>query len=411
MPQVAHPREAQLILLSAVAAPATERLRAIRALARAGVDWDLVMRAVMRQGVLPLVYHSLSAALSSELPSAVHQRMHREFQGNALRNLHLRTELLRLCGLLQSHGVRALALKGPALAASVLRDVALRQFTDLDLLVRECDLAAALEALEADGFRQAPLHGLAVGKVPGCWEVALTRAQGLFTVDLHWRLSPPYFPFTPEGEDLWTRAIEVDLGPGPVLTLGDEDLMLFLCAHGAKHGWQTLSGVCDISEATRAYQYDWESLAARANSVGSLRMLLLGGLLAHDMLGAEIPPSVIARARGEHSVTRAAMMFSRYFYELGEEGPGLFQRWSIPVALIPGRTERLRYLFGRTFLLAADDLNFVELPQQLLPIYYVVRPLRLATVVFRALMGIPLRTSGLEQTSKEESPLISNSSD
>ena len=154
--------------------------------------------------------------------------------------------------------------------------------------------------------------------------------------------------------------------------------MLFLCAHGAKHGWQSLSGVCDVAYVAHAYQYDWEELAARARSLGSLRILLLGLLLAHDLLGTAIPDALIDAARVEPSVQNGARTFCRYFHRLGVDGPGLLQRWLIPLAMIPQRSARIRYALARAFLPATKDFNFVSLPFSLSPLYYAVRPLRFA---------------------------------
>ncbi|MBV8361700.1 MAG: nucleotidyltransferase family protein [Deltaproteobacteria bacterium] len=371
-------REAELILCCA-AASNPERSDRLRTIIGAGVDWEVVMRAAPRQGVMPSVHRALIPAFASHLPTSVQDRMRREVHGNAVRNCHLAAEMVRLCRLLETHGVHALALKGPALASSVYGDLALRQFTDLDLLVRQGDLGAAFAALAGDGFRtKAPFKKIGSG-LPSGWEMTFMRERGLFELDLHWRLSPPYFPFTPEGDDLWARAVEVDLGPGRVSTLGPDDLMLFLCAHDAKHGWQSLSGVCDVAHAARAYQYDWETLTARAKSLGSLRILLLGLLLAHDLLGTTIPDALIDAARTEASVQSGARIFCRYFHQLGVNGPGLLQRWSIPLAMIPQRSARFRYALARAFLPATKDFDFVNLPFTLSPLYYAIRPLRFAS--------------------------------
>jgi hypothetical protein len=304
------------------------------------------MRAALRQGVMQSVYRAL-VPLREELPSDLRDRMRREVHGNAARNCYLASEMVRLCEVLDQHGVRALALKGPALAADVYGDVTLRQFTDLDLLVREKDLGATFAALAANGFHtKAPLKRLA-GKHSSAWEVTLVREAGLFVLDLHWRLSPPYFPFTPEGDELWDRAVQVDLGPGRVSTLCPEDLILFLCAHAAKHGWQSLSGVCDVAQAVRVHDYDWEQLARRVNALGSMRILLLGVLLAHDLLHASIPAAMISAARAEPSVTYGGRTFCNYFYRLESDSPGLLQRWSIPLAMIPRWRARCRYALTR----------------------------------------------------------------
>jgi hypothetical protein len=386
-------REAELIL-GCVAASSPDRLDRLRIIIDAGVDWEVAMRAALRHGVMPAVYRALIPAFAARLPASVHARMRREVHGNAVRNCYLAVEMLRLCRLLEKHGVHALALKGPALAAGSYGDLTLRQFTDLDLLVRHNDLGATFAALAGKGFRtRTPLKRIASKRSSG-WEMTFAREPNLFALDLHWRLLPRYFPFAPEGSELWQRAVEVDLGPGRVSTLGPEDLILFLCAHGAKHGWQTLSGVCDVAQAAHAHQYNWEALTANAKSFRSLRILLLGVLLAHDLLGASIPARLINAARAEPSVQRGARIFSSYFHQLGPNGPGLFQRWSIPLAMIPQRSARLRYALARIFLPAAADFDFINLPFILSPLYYAVRPLRFALQKTPNLVRLTITSSG-----------------
>jgi hypothetical protein len=133
-----------------------------------------------------------------------------------------------------------------------------------------------------------------------------------------------------------------------------------------------------LAQAARGYHYDWKVLAAHAEAVNSLRILLLGVLLAHDLLAAPIPSALVDAAHAEPSVERAARIFCRYLNQLGAAGPGLVQRWSIPLAMISQRPSCFRYALARAFLPAPRDFDFVSLPYGLWPLYYVVRPLRFA---------------------------------
>jgi Uncharacterised nucleotidyltransferase len=327
---------------------------------------------------MPLVYRALIPAFASSLPAAIRNSMRRYVQGNALHNLHLAAELLRLCHLLTEHGITALALKGPALAASAYGDITLRQFLDLDILVRERDLHTALAVLQADGFRPILRLKGSPRAIPGGSRLTLVRDPSTFAIDLHWRLSPSYFPLTPEGEELWSRATEINLGAGSVLTLGCEDTLLHLCVHGARHGWQSLSGICDVAAAARRADCDWKALTSRAEALGSLCALLLGSLLAHDLLDADIPATIVKAARHEPSVRRAGLVFCRYLHNLRSDSPGLLQRWLIPMSMITPPASCFTYLLARAFLPAAADWEFVSLPRPLFPLYYALRPVRLA---------------------------------
>ena len=69
----------------------------------------------------------------------MHQLRER-YHSNARRNLFLVSELLKLLKLLESHGIGAIAFKGPVLALYAYGNLSLRQQLDLDILVRKRDI-------------------------------------------------------------------------------------------------------------------------------------------------------------------------------------------------------------------------------------------------------------------------------
>jgi len=327
---------------------------------------------------MPLVHRYLQSELDGTLPADATEDLRRVFYGNSVRNLRLSRELVRLTALLEKAGVAPLALKGPARAANAYGDVTLRQFNDLDLLVRESEAKRTVAILLGEGY--APRAGYDVGEFdrPGAYEIGMARAGELAEVDLHRRLSPPYFPLTLDGEDLWRRAVRVEIAGTAVRTLAPADHLLYLCVHGAKHGWPMLGGICDIAELIRVSSIDWDELSVRAERARAGRALGLGVLLAHELLDAPVPPRALEAARREPAVVRAAVTFVRYVTNPGDDGPGFWQQWSVPVRVIAGPGARMRYMAARALLPTADDRNFLRLPAALDPLYYLLRPVRVA---------------------------------
>lgn len=385
-------REAELLVCCASTVATPERTARLRAIIDAGVDWQSVTHMASVQAVMPLVYRYLSSELEGALPDGAVSGLRRAFYGNSVRNLHLARELVRLMAMLEQGGLEPLALKGPALAMAAYGAVVMRQFTDLDLLVRKRDVARAAEILLSEGY--APRSGYSLGDLdrPGAYEIAMARAGALTEIDLHWRLLPPYFPLAIDGEDIWRRAvrIEVEVEGGAVRTLAPADHLLYLCAHGAKHGWQALGGICDLAELIGAssrtssptssptLSIDWDELSARAERAGARRALGLGVMLAHELLDAAVPEDVLEAARREPAVVRAARSFVSYVSDPGDDGPGLYQRWMVPLGVIAEPGARLRYVAGRALLPSADDREFLRLPLVLHPLYYLLRPVRVA---------------------------------
>jgi Uncharacterised nucleotidyltransferase len=393
-PGPAPSREAQLLICCATSVATPERTARLRAIVDGGVDWLRAIHMATVQAVMPLVYRYLTSELEDVLPADATSDLRRAFYGNSVRNLHLARELVRLTALLERGGVEPLALKGPALAVAAYGAVAMRQFTDLDLLVRKSEVRRAAEILLDEGYTPSAGYGLADLDRPGGYEIAMARAGALTEIDLHWRLIPSYFPLALDGEELWRRAVRIEIEGAAVRTLAAADHLLYLCAHGAKHGWQALGGICDLAELMRAssrtseqglsqtlsqtFSIDWDELSARAERAGARRALELGVLLAHELLEAAVPAAVLEAARREPAVVRAAQSFIGYVSDPGDDGPGFYQRWVVPLGVIAEPGARLRYLAARALLPSADDREFLRLPLALYPLYYLLRPVRVA---------------------------------
>ena len=382
--------EAELLICCARATP--ERSARLRSLVAEGVDWQRAIHMASRQAVLPLVYRCLSAELAQALPGPAAESLRRAYSGNSVRNLHLARELIRLSAALERGGVDALAIKGPALSVAAYGAVTMRQFSDLDLLVRKEQVAHAVALLQGEGYALREGYSLADLERRGGFEIAMGRADALTEVDLHWRLVPPYFPIALEDDGLWRRAVRVEIEGAAVCTLGPADHLLFLCAHGAKHGWQALGSICDVAALIRAAApgpcadaspmnpaacaIDWEELVDRAGRAGAVRALLLGVLLAREVLDAPAPAALLDRARGEPAIMRASRSFIAYVNDPGDGGPGFYQRWMVPLAVIESPAARVRYFAARALLPSADDRRLLRLPAALRPLYFLLRPMR-----------------------------------
>jgi len=274
-------------------------------LARAALDWDLVFRLGIRHGTIPRLHLHLAAMYPGVAQPAVMARIRAQYGYNSVRNLTHARELIRLLGALSDGGVEALAYKGPTLAAHAYGDLALRQFGDLDLLVRPRDAARTVELLADQGYRGAPWPGGAAGAahLQRTHVHALRNANGSVEVELHWAFMPHEFSFHADLEAWWSRMERRAFGGTSVRALPAEELLLVLCVHGCRHLWVRLKSVCDIAALIdREEQLDWERAFGEAHVSGARRMLALGLALARDLVGAALPPEVSRRVDAEPAV-------------------------------------------------------------------------------------------------------------
>ena len=220
---------------------------------------------------------------------------------NAGWNLSLTRELLRVMALLEKAGIPAISFKGPVLAAQYYGDIGLRQFGDLDILVSRRDVPRAKGILLSSGYRTLLCRWFD----PHC---QLLHLEGKTVVELHWELMPRIFYVAFDWKSLWNRAEPVSIEGTDVRTLSAEDLLLFLCAHGAKHLWERLGWVCDVAQLLRARPgLDWDRLLQSARKVGAERMLLLGFFLAHDLMGVELPALILRKTSADAEVKRLVL--------------------------------------------------------------------------------------------------------
>ncbi len=115
------------------------------------LDWELVVRLAEHHNVMPMVYQALRD-VPDRVPAKVLADLRARFEQNARKNLRLTAELLKILDCLECHGVEAVPFKGPVLAELVYGNLALREFSDLDVLVPAHDFLRAKEAVSALGY-------------------------------------------------------------------------------------------------------------------------------------------------------------------------------------------------------------------------------------------------------------------
>ncbi len=342
------------------------------------LDWDFLFKAAETHGVLYLLHKRLERCCADWEPRDARRQLRRLYEQNALRNLLLTAELLRLLRLFEDSDVPAIPYKGPALAAFVYGDIALRRTDDLDILVRRCDAWKAREVLVGAGF--APQVTAAQEQMPllfksECDLSFVHRRTGL-EVEIHWALVPPFYGLPFDSEGLWSRLEHVNLEGTLVPALAREDLLLALCIHGGKHLWERLEWICSLAELTRpCFELDWESLRSRAARLYCQRMLSLGLALARDLLEAELPDREMVHLRSDKALDSLVRQVREHIFS--EKPHDLFHVTLFRLRARERTLDRIRYCLVRALTPTYEDMGFLRLKPRLFFLYYLARPFRL----------------------------------
>jgi hypothetical protein len=339
--------------------------------------WDDFLALAARNRLLPLAHHALAEA--DGVPETVRSRLREAFAENARRALRLAGELRRLLDALAAAGIPALAYKGPALAVRAYGNLALRTYSDLDLLVTPEDEPAAARVLIVHGYVGA--YGLTAAQ-----DAAFRRVDGDYPfhhpgtdvlVELHARVSSLRFCVELPTAALLARAGTVPLGGGTVRAPADDDLFLALCLHGAKHRWARLEWLaCAAALRVRA-ALDPRALLDRSAGTGARRTVLLALLLMHDVFDLPLPTGIHPSADPllRSLADEARSLWSARGDEDAETAPANLR---FNARLRDGAADRVRYAARWLFAPSPEDWAWVRLPDALAPLYRVLRPLRLA---------------------------------
>jgi hypothetical protein len=275
-------------------------------------------------------------------------------------------ELLRLLDLFEGHSITALPFKGPVLADMLYGDITARDYCDLDILVPKQDVAKAIAALLAAGYTtDLPSDsGQRKAYLRARYEIHFTSPGGGIPIEIHQSFLPPAYGFS-----LNPRFERRTFFGREIPALAPADLLLVLCAHGAKHAWSEPALIRDVARLLEvsATGLCWPDLLRDAASIGARRMLLLGLLLAAQQ-DAPVPAEILSQAQRDQAVVRLANSVG-----IGSpESPHFFLQ----------TRERLRDRLACYARLALtpneEDYSFLPLPEFLSPLYYPLHAIRVA---------------------------------
>lgn len=358
---------------------AEEQTRMIRERLSAEVDWMALLIAATQHCVTPLVHWHLESTCPELLPALGRSFLQQSFQNNVYQNLYLAAELVRIVDLFAENKVLTIPYKGPLLAQQAYGNLALREFVDLDILVRQVDIPRAWKLMSSLGYsttldpdlfqHQSPV------RIPG--QYSFLGAKGRSIVELHTERTLRYYPVPLDLEQLAVRLEPIALGARQVRTFSAEDALSILGVHGFKHFWNRLSWICDIAALAQAPALNWDKAFARAGELRCEPMLYLGVIVAGDICDAKLPGEVLRRARSSSAAEWLARRIQgKIFSPLGSH-LGAAQRFFSRIRMSGSFWDGCRYSLRLATTPTEDDWSQVKLPQPFTGLYAVLRPIRL----------------------------------
>lgn len=329
------------------------------------INWDSFLELAMYHRVYPLIYVKLKNSDEELVPKRVITILYQNYRNNIFQMLQLSGEMERLSRLCADNQVKALFLKGPVIANNLYGDVSLRTSKDLDILVAKQDLDKTNEILLNMGYKKEKVSTILNEEKWRKHHVTYFHPQKNTEIEIHWRLHPPPIK-EPSFKDLWNRRRESIFNSSPVYFLGEDDLCLFLVAHGSRHGWFRLRWLKDIDQIMRQ-KVDLQGLKVLIKKYKYPHLfgqtLILASMLLNTPMDKELKPLI--QKKQSISLARKA-----YLYISGFEEFTYHSRYLISLNL---NLKKFLYIFI-LFYPDSKDLNTLMLPRMLHFLYFPLKP-------------------------------------
>ena len=338
------------------------------------IDWERVLESAEHHRLIPAMHAALAG--KNGVPSTLRVRAHK----HAWRVLHFTAELIRIARLFEQREIQFLAHKGPALAQLLYGNPGMRQFGDLDIIVRSRDFGWAKDALLELGYdpglRLSSRHERALLRSGYECTFGLNPERSL--VELQWQIVPRFCSINFDIDALFSRSVRIELDGLPLHTLGHEDLLLALCVHAAKHEWSQLGMLRDIA-ALAQFSLDWSWIVAEADRLGILKILQVSLLAARELFNLPLYTRLPLAIQGAAWLASAVVARLQHDYEPDTESIRYFraqlqtrERWR----------DRARFIWRLATTPSVQEWEAIKLPDRYFALY---RGVRIARVMKRLL--------------------------
>jgi Uncharacterised nucleotidyltransferase len=372
--------EMRLLLACARWFAGTAGAEEVESAMRALGDYDSFMRLARVHWMEPLAAWSLKTNCGEFLDPNFVADLDRVLRQNTAGHLRLQKELLDVINILGDNQIDALPLKGPVLATMLCEEVAWRDSSDLDLLVRRTDITRARDALVEHGYRYdsqlPPSQERAAFHYRS--QIILVNDRSGIAVDLHWQVVASAFPSARYFESVWERIEPALFEHHEILTFCPEDQLLFLCAHAARHSWASLRLAVDIARLIHVRPaLDWDSIIHRGRGCDGRLVLALGLWMVNQLLGLEFQRPAAQYVSSILETAFASQMIDHLLNGSAGKDGRLWDFW-LELKLADGWWPKVRCAAARALLPTDADGQSLILPPSLYFLYYVYRPVRLA---------------------------------
>lgn len=338
-------------------------------------NWKYLVDMASRHRLRPLLYHNLNSICPELVPEDILVELKNFFNANVRKNLLLTGELIKILGILKSNDINAISYKGPFLAYSVYRNVGLRVFNDIDILINKSDAINAKNLMLShsyDLYSQIEVNDSAYLKLDCEYRFVNNNKTSL--IEINWNFEGIFISFPLKPEFLFDDIKNFNFNGFNVQTFYQVNYFLALCIHAAKHDWSRLSFLCDINEFLGSKtNINWNEILEKSNKLCIKRILFINLLLAKDLFQLDLPNEILISMENDYLAKKISDQVKRRIFNQ-DISLNIFQKFILDLR----KREKIKYamkdcILGLTKPTYADFYDF-PLNESLFFLYFVIRP-------------------------------------
>lgn len=202
------------------------------------LDYNYLINKAVNHGVAALLHTNLKAIDAQDrMPAYITEKLETLYYAIASSNVTKYQEIVNILKALNSARIKSIVLKGPAIANTIYGNVALRPFSDVDLLIAKDDLSSVSRILRDLGY-VSPEHILPIALyMKYHFNLPFIKKNGhQILIEIHWDLTDRFKHLPMEISKVWDNAKQIAISGVPALIMEPEDLLVYLCHHLDRHG-------------------------------------------------------------------------------------------------------------------------------------------------------------------------------
>lgn len=349
----------------------------IKNLIHSDLNWDYLLKIASIHGLQPLLNWQLNRICPDRIPVEFMDTLKEFLNRNAKRNLFFMQEIIEIIKTLKGHYIESVPYKGPVLTQQVYGNLSMRQFGDLDLMVKREDVPIVKDILISKGYE--PEFDL--DSVQEQNYLKTQRELKFFhelkgiSLELHWEFAGVFLNLPSNAEEIFLDDLKsVDIGGVSIPEISPENLLLILSIHNASHQWSRLAWLVDVATLISNQKINLKKVLEISRKLSIQKILFINLYMCQILFNLELDND-ISRYLNDSIVKVSNSFIENYFLDKSENS--LMENMRISMDLREKKIDGIKDGLSGVFKPSFYELNHLKLPSSLFFLYYFYRPLNL----------------------------------